>query len=108
MLHTITKQLEKCIDIGIEISEVDHYRWIFTSTIFRLALEITFLCNKYFFSQMAYELLSQSRELNKRGILIRTGGWGGLEKCLKNNKWGRTLIRDPTQEYANIQIDLDE
>ena len=57
---------------------------------------------------MAYELLSQSRELNKRGILIRAGGWGGLEKCLKNNKRGGTLIRDPTQEYANIQIDLDK
>ena len=42
MLHTITKQLEKCIDINIEISEVDHYRWIFTSTIFRLALEMPF------------------------------------------------------------------
>ena len=41
MLHTITKRLEICIDI--EISEVDHYTWIFTSRIFRLALEISFL-----------------------------------------------------------------
>ena len=57
---------------------------------------------------MAYELFSQSRELNKWGILIRAGGWGGLEKCLKNNQGGGTLIRDPTQEYANIQIDLDK
>ena len=31
---------------------------------FRLALEITFLLNKYIFLQMAYELMSQSRELN--------------------------------------------
>ena len=35
MLRTITKRLEICIDIHIEISEVDHYTWIFTSRIFR-------------------------------------------------------------------------
>ena len=40
--------------------------WIFTSRIFRLVLEITFLLNKCFFLQMAYELLSQRRKLNKR------------------------------------------
>ena len=45
MLHTITKRLEMGIDINIEISEVDHYMWIFASRIFRLALEITFLLN---------------------------------------------------------------
>ena len=71
MLHTIKKRLEICIDINIEISEVDHYSWIFTSIIFRLALEITFLLNKYSFLQMAYELLSQSRKFDKR-----EGGWG--------------------------------
>ena len=49
MLLTITKQLEICIDIDIEISEVDNYTWIFTSRIFRLALEIAFLLNKFFF-----------------------------------------------------------
>ena len=76
MLHTITKRLEICIDINIEISEVDHYTWIFTSRIFRLALEITFLLNKYFFMQMSYMLLSQKRKLNNRGgVLIRAGGW---------------------------------
>ena len=73
MFHTITKRLEICIDINIEISEVDHYKWVFTSRIFRLALEITFLLNKYFFLQMAYDLLSQSRKLKKRGVLIRAG-----------------------------------
>ena len=62
-----------CIDINIEINEVDHYTWILTSRIFRLALEITFLLNKYFFLQMAYDLLSQSRKRNKR----REGGEGG-------------------------------
>ena len=66
MLHIITKRLEICIDFNIEISEVDHYTWMFTSRILRLALEITFLLNKYFFLQMAKELLSQSRKLNKR------------------------------------------
>ena len=48
-LHAITKRLELCIDINIEISEVIHCTWIFTSEVFRLALEITFLLNKYFF-----------------------------------------------------------
>ena len=67
MLHTITKRLEICIDISIEISKVDHYTWIFTSRIFKLALKITFLLNKYFLIQMAYELLSQSSKLNKQG-----------------------------------------
>ena len=42
MLHKITKRLEICIDINIEISEVDHYTWLFTPRIFRLALEIFF------------------------------------------------------------------
>ena len=67
MLHTITKRLEICIDISIEISKVDHYTWIFTSRIFKLALKITFLLNKYFLIQMAYELLSRSGKLNKQG-----------------------------------------
>ena len=49
MLHIITKRLEILVDINTEISEVDHYTWIFASRIFRLALEITFLLNKYFF-----------------------------------------------------------
>ena len=40
MLHTITKRLEICIDINIEISKVDHLTWLFASRIFRLALEI--------------------------------------------------------------------
>ena len=46
MLHITTKRLKMCIDLNIEISEVDHYEWIFTSTILRLALEINFLLNK--------------------------------------------------------------
>ena len=40
MLHTATKRLEIFIDNDFEISELDHYTWIFTSRIFRLALEI--------------------------------------------------------------------
>ena len=36
MLHTIAKRLEICIDINIEISQVDLYTWILTSRIFRL------------------------------------------------------------------------
>ena len=62
MLHAITKRLEICTDINMAIRVVDHYAWIFTSRIFRLALGIIFLLNKYFFLQMAHELLSQSRK----------------------------------------------
>ena len=64
MLHTIRKAFKIRIDFNIEIIEVDHYTWIFTSRIFRLALEINFLLKKYFFLQMVYELLLL--KLNKR------------------------------------------
>ena len=50
-----------CIDINIEISKVDHYTWIYTFRIFKLALEITFLPNKYLFLQMVYEFLNTVR-----------------------------------------------
>ena len=62
MLHTTAKRLEISIDVNIEITKEDHYTWIFTSRIFRLALEITLLLNNYFFLQMGYELLSQSEK----------------------------------------------
>ena len=42
MLQTIIRRLEIYININIEISEIDHYMWLFSSRIFRLALEITF------------------------------------------------------------------
>ena len=64
MLHTITKRLEICIDISIEISEVDNYTWVFTSRILRLALEVTFLLYEYFLLNELLELLLQSRKLN--------------------------------------------
>ena len=73
MLHAITKRLKICIDINIKISEVDHYTWIFASIIFKLSLDIPFCLNKYFLLQMAYELLSQSCKLNKRGCPNKTG-----------------------------------
>ena len=57
MLHLITKRLEICIYIKIEISKVDYSTWIFISRTFRRALEITFLLIKYFFLKMADELL---------------------------------------------------
>ena len=74
---------------------------IFTSKIFRLALEITFL-KKYFLLQMAYELLLQSRELNKREgsnlaskIPNEQGGFekyfancNTVNKCHPTNRWG--------------------
>ena len=88
MFHTITKRLEIYIDINIEISKVDHY---FTSTFFRLALEITFLLNKYFFLQMAYKLLSQNRKVNKEVDPNKSKG-------VRNFFWkkirGGMLIRD--------------
>ena len=64
MLHTITKRLEKCCDIDTEVE------------LLLESLEITFFLNKHFFLQMAYELLSQTRKLNKLGgggVLIRGG-----------------------------------
>ena len=108
-MHTITKGLEIYIDINIEISEVDHYIWIFTSKTFTLALEITFLLNKYFFMQMAYELLSQSGKLFKRGgggaggtvILIRVSG---LENFLKKIKRGGHVLG--TREYLPLPFYL--
>ena len=87
MLHTITKRSEICIDINIEISEVDHYTWIFTSRIVILALEMTFLLKKYFFQRMAYELIPQSRKLNSRG-------GGGMENFWKRVSRG-TLTWEP-------------
>ena len=53
MFHIIIKRLKICIDVYIEIREVDRFTWIFTSRVFTLALEIIFLINKYFFLQMA-------------------------------------------------------
>ena len=58
---------------------------VFTSTIFKLALEITFLFNKYI-------LLSKNRKLNKRGGPNKRAG---MEKFLKKNKrggWGGRLL----------------
>ena len=87
MLHKKTKRLEICININVEISKVDHYIWIFTSRISRLALEITFFLNKYFSLQMAYEKLSQTHKVEtlingerKRRVPIRGRG---LEMSLK-------------------------
>ena len=57
---------------SIEISEVDHRTWIFTSRIFRLALEITFLLNKYFFFYKWLTTYSQNVEnLITGGVLTR-------------------------------------
>ena len=72
------KILEIWIDVNIEISEVDHYMWVFTSTIFKLALEITFLFNKYI-------LLSKNRKLNKRAGPNKRAGMAA-SKWSKNQK----------------------
>ena len=98
MLHTITKRLEICIDINIEMTEVDHYSWTFTSKIFRFALEITFLLNKYF-SHKWFTSYSHKVE----NLISRGGGGrgrnksGGLKNFLKkiSEGAGMTLARDP-------------
>ena len=90
MLHTITPRF---IDINMEISEVDHYRWIFTFQIFRIVLEITFLLNKEFFLQIAYQLLSLCRTLTKLG----EEGWKTFSK---KNKRGRRLLGTRAREYG--------
>ena len=45
--YSVTKRFGICIDINIEIS-LDHYTYLFTSRIFRLALEITSLLRSIF------------------------------------------------------------
>ena len=76
MLHTITKRLEICIDINIEMTEVDHYSWTFTSKIFRFALEITFLLNKYFSHKWFTSYSHKVENLISRGggVVIRAEG----------------------------------
>ena len=59
---------------------------VYTSRIFRFALEIAFLLSKYIFLQMAYALLSQRGKLNERGDPNKRGG--DLEKFLKKNNEG--------------------
>ena len=89
MLHIVTMRFEICIDIDCEIREVDLYTWISTSTVFRLASEITGLLNNCFFLQMAYESLSQSRKLiHGSGGPIKSGG---LENVLKEISGERLL-----------------
>ena len=93
------KTIRICIDINIESSKVDLYAWIFTSRIFRLALEITFLLNKYLFLQIVYELLSQSRKPNKR---VGEGPGNSREAgnfFEKSKGRGETFIRDPRVLY---------
>ena len=76
---------------------VDYYTWLFTSRIFRLALEITFLLEEYFFLQMAYKLLSQRRKLDKSWRGEGGGGSRADGKVFEKKKLMRegTLIRDP-------------
>ena len=62
---------------------VDYYTWIFTSRIFRLALEITFLFEEHFFLQMAYKLLSQRRKLDKSWRGEEGGGSRGAGKVFE-------------------------
>ena len=42
ILHTNDKTIRNMHYINIEINHTDHYTWIFTYRIIRLALEITF------------------------------------------------------------------
>ena len=78
MLYTITKQVEICTNINIEISKVDHCAWIFTSRIFRLAIEIIFLLNKYFSYKWLTSYSQKVENLISGEVLIRAlGGVGG-------------------------------
>ena len=61
---------------------------IFKSRIFKLAFKITFLLNKYFILQIANELLSKSRKLDKQGFLMKMEGLGIF---LKKKGGGRLL-----------------
>ena len=70
LLHTVTKRLQICVDINIEISEVDHY--MFTFRIFTLVVDLRVTLTK--------------RRKREGGVLIRAGG---LENFLKKNKRGK-------------------
>ena len=58
---------------------------VFTSTIFKLALEITFLFNKYI-------LLSKNRKLNKRAGPNKRAGMENFLKKNKRGEWGGRLL----------------
>ena len=64
---------------------------------------MTFLLNKYFFLQMTYELLLQSRKLDKLEGLGKNGGGGKFFKKKKKKSRG-TLIRDPTVHLVCLNI----
>ena len=67
----------------MKINEVDHHTWIFTSRIFRLALEIAFLLNylKWLTSYShKVENLTNGEVVTRAG---RVGGGGRLENLLK-------------------------
>ena len=67
----------------MKINEVDHHTWIFTSRIFRLALEIAFLLNylKWLTSYChKVENLTNGEVVTRAG---RVGGGGRLENLLK-------------------------
>ena len=49
---------------------------------------MTFLLNKYFFLQMTYELLLQSRKLDKLEGLCKNGGVGKFFEKKKKKKPG--------------------
>ena len=80
--------------------------WIFTSGIFRLALEITFYLTSIFSCKWFSSYSHKVENLISRGVLIRAGG---LENFLKQNKRGRggggeggALIRGP-----RVGLDMD-
>ena len=64
---------------------------------------MTFLLNKYFFLQMTYELLLQSRKLDKLEGLCKNGGVGKFFEKKKKKSRG-TLIRDPTVHLVCLNI----
>ena len=102
MLHRRTNvalRLEIRIASNNEISEVDHYTWIFTSKIFRLALGITF----YLTSVFSYNWLgSYSHKVENliTGVLvvIRAGVW---KIFWKNYEGGRLLGPRETSTYPS-------
>ena len=81
MLHTI---IEMCIEADVELSQADHYTWIFTSRVFRLALEITFLPNKHFSCKWLTSYSHKVENLISRG----PNNSRGTGKFLKKNKRG--------------------
>ena len=68
-----------CISVPLILKlAIDYYTWIFTSRIFRIALEITFLLNKYFFLRNYFNKVENLVNGKRSAGANNSGGWRGI------------------------------